>query len=451
MTTTFDRYRQLTGRSLDLFKRAQESIPAGATRSLNSWPPHPVYLSRGTGATVWDVDGRRYLDLLNNYTALVLGHADPVVVSAIGEAAALGTSFSFSTEREAELAERLLRRVPSMEQVRFTGSGTEAVMFALRMARAATGRPKVAKVEGGYHGTVDDVMVSVRPDPDQAGEADRPHPLPDMAGLSPGLADRTLVLPFNDAAATDALLTAEADRLAAVIVEPVLGVGGMLPADATYLELLRRRCTEHGIVLIFDEVITLRIAPGGAQQEYGIVPDLTVTGKTIGGGMPIGAFGGRGDLMAMFAPRGGTDVYNARAGGPPLYQGGTFTGNPGSLAAGIATLDRLDEATCAALNSSGDRLRTRLADQARRHGLPLQVTGLGSLFNLHVLDQPPRTFRDLWRIDAQRQHQLFLELLNRGFVIAPRGMACLSTPMTDQDCDSFVDAVTEAMSVVCDN
>jgi glutamate-1-semialdehyde 2,1-aminomutase len=447
-TGAVSRYTAFTAGSRAHFDRVRSRIPAGATRSLNSWPPHPIYLTRGAGAAVWDVDGRRYLDFLNNYTALVLGHADAAVLSAVRAAVEGGTSFSFSTGLEEELAGRLCARVPSMEMVRFTGSGTEAVMFALRLARAATGRPKVAKVEGGYHGTIDDVMVSVRPDAGTAGSAERPRPVPDMAGLSPGLADRTVVLPFNDVAGTGAILDAHAADLAAVIVEPVLGVGGMLPATDDYLALLRRRCTEGGMVLIFDEVITMRLAVGGAQALYGVRPDLTVTGKTIGGGLPIGAFGGRTELMELLTPRGGTDVYNARSGGPPLYQGGTFTGNPGSLAAGIATLDQLDDATLRVLNTAGDKLRERLAVQARQRGLPLRVTGLGSLFNLHAIDAPVIRWRDLWRIDPGLQHGLFLELLNRGFAVAPRGMACLSTAMTDGDRDAFVDAVLGALSTV---
>jgi glutamate-1-semialdehyde 2,1-aminomutase len=443
---THHQYERLTARSRRLYERARTKIPGGATRSLNSWPPYPIYLKSASGATVIDVDNRRYLDFLNNYTALALGHAPPLVVTAVQEAAAKGTSLSFSSPLETELAERLIERVPSLRKVRFTGSGTEAVMFVLRVARAATRRPQIAKVEGGYHGTIDEVMVSVRPNLLEAGPPDCPVPLPEMSGLVPGVADRTVVLPFNNIVGSDRLLTEHGDQLAAVVVEPMLGVGGMIPATAAYLQWLRRRCTELDIVLVFDEVITLRLSVGGAQQRYGIEPDLTVIGKTIGGGLPIGAYGGRADLMELLEARGGTDVYNARSGGPPLYQGGTFTGNPCSLAAGIATLSKLDDDTLGDLNKRGDLLRERINAQAGEQGLPLRVTGMGSLFNLHITDRPVVDFRDTWQVDGRLQHALFLELLNTGFIVAPRGMGCLSTAMTSEHEEAFAEAVLAIVS-----
>ncbi|WP_067820060.1 aspartate aminotransferase family protein [Actinomadura kijaniata] len=439
-------YLGRTGRSHKLYRRALATMPAGATRSLNSWPPHPLYLTHGRGSRVTDVDGNEYVDLLNNYTALVLGHADPEVVEAVSAAAARGTSFSFSTPQESELAELLCARVPSLERVRFAGSGTEAVMFALRLARAHTGRSRIAKMEGGFHGTHDDVAVSVRPSPGSWGPAHAPASTADMAGLPDGCPDRVLVLPFNDVASTTALLRRHHRDLAAVIVEPILGVGGMLPATGEYLAALRALCTELGIVLIFDEVITLRVSPGGAQAAYGVRPDLTVMGKVIGGGLPIGAYGGRDDLMSQLEPQGGTDVYDARSGGPRLYQGGTFTGNPCSLAAGLVTLRRLTPRVQNELAAKGDQLRGALARRIADGGLAAAVTGHSSLFNIHVGVTDVTGFRDVRRVDAAAQQALFLDLLTEGFIIAPRGMGAVSTATDRADIDAFVDAVIAALT-----
>ncbi len=314
-------YRDQFASSGRHFERARRVLPGGVTRSLNFWEPHPVYLHSGKGAYVCDVDGHRLLDLINNYTALVLGHADPRVVRAVGRQLELGTSFAFSSDLEVVLAELLVARVPSIERVRFTGSGTEAAMFALRAARAATGRPLIAKMEGGFHGTHDEVAISIRPRLDAAGPPDRPRSVGETNGLIAGVTDHVIVLPFNRPTDATELIREHADELAAVIVEPVLGVGGMIPPVSSFLPALRRACTEHGIVLIFDEVITLRLAPGGAQELYGVTPDLTIMGKIIGGGLPIGALGGNESLMEMFAPRGGHDPYDARSGGPRTYQG----------------------------------------------------------------------------------------------------------------------------------
>jgi glutamate-1-semialdehyde 2,1-aminomutase len=447
MTTMIDTdYRDRTAGSRLHYEQALAAIPAGATRSLNSWPPYPVYLVSGHGSRVTDVDGRDYVDLLNNYSALILGHADPEVVDAVSAAAALGTSFSFSTPSEQELADLLRARIPSLERVRFAGSGTEAAMFCLRLARARTGRNKIAKMEGGFHGTYDDVAISIRPSPDSWGPPEAPASVPDMDGLPEGTAQRVLVLPFNNSQATSALLRLHGHDLAAVIVEPVLGVGGMVPATPEYLRTLRELCTALGIVLIFDEVISLRLAYGGAQASYGVTPDLTAMGKVIGGGLPIGAYGGRADIMSLLEPQGGSDVYDPRAGGPRLYQGGTFTGSPCSLAAGLVTMRRLTPVVCGELAAKGDRLRAGLGRRIERDGLPACITGRGSLFNIHVGAGQVRTFRDTRHVDGARQQALFLGLLSEGFIIAPRGMGAISTVTSDSDIDAFADAAAAVLA-----
>ncbi|WP_018680222.1 aspartate aminotransferase family protein [Actinokineospora enzanensis] len=447
MTVIAD-YEKRTARSREHFVAAGAMIPAGATRSLNSWPPHPVYLESGAGMLVTDVDGNTYRDFLANYTALPLGYADQDVTRALAEQLTSGTAHSFSRTQEKALAELIVARVPSIERIRFTGSGTESVMFALRLAKAFTGRPAVAKAEGGYHGTTDEVMISVRPPADKAGAAHAPNSVAEMAGIPESRLHDTIVLPFNDIDASTAVLRANADRLAALVLEPVLGVGGMIPADRAYLAAMRAVCDELGIVLVFDEVITLRLAPGGGQEHYGVTPDLTTMGKIVGGGLPIGAYGGRADIMSLLEPRGGTDVYDARSGGPALYQGGTFTGNALSLAAGLTTMRKLDAAAIADLNAHGELLRTRVAKAASGSLVPLTVTGVGSLFNLHVGVTDVRVFRDVRGVDAAKQHRLFLALLNRGAIIAPRGMGCVSTCTTETDIDFFAAAVAESLDAI---
>jgi glutamate-1-semialdehyde 2,1-aminomutase len=374
----------------------------------------------------------------------VLGHADPRVVRAVGRQLEHGTSFAFSSDLEVVLAEMLVARVPSIERVRFTGSGTEAAMFALRAARAATGRSLVAKMEGGFHGTHDEVAISIRPTLDDAGPPHRPRSVRETDGLIASVTDHVIVLPFNHPTEATALIREHADDLAAVIVEPVLGVGGMIPPVASFLPALRRACTEHGIVLAFDEVITLRLAPGGAQELYGVTPDLTIMGKVIGGGLPIGALGGSESLMGMFEPRGGHDPYDARSGGPLVYQGGTFTGNPLSLAAGIATLEALTPDVYAELNSRGDMIRQRLGALFEDVRLPALATGVGSLFNVHMTDGPIVTGRDAWTIDAALQHRFVLDLLSNGVMLAPRGMGAVSAAMNDDDVDRFLRAAAAA-------
>ncbi|MEU4249952.1 aspartate aminotransferase family protein [Amycolatopsis sp. NPDC026612] len=444
--TVAQQYADRTRLSRKHFEETAHLIPAGATRSLNAWPPHPVYVKAGSGVRLTDVDGNVYRDFLANYTALPLGYADPDVTAALAAQLGSGTAHSFSGAAERDLAQRIVQRVASVDKVRFTGSGTEAVMFALRLARAFTGRTAIAKAEGGYHGTTDEVMISVRPPLDAAGDARSPLPVPEMAGISPSRLQETVVVPYNDVDASEEIIRRNADRIAALILEPVLGVGGMIPAEREYLAAMRALCDELGIVLVFDEVITLRLAVGGAQQAYGVTPDLTTMGKIIGGGLPIGAYGGRGDIMALLEPRGGTDVYDPRSGGPALYQGGTFTGNALSLTAGIVTLDKLDAATIAALDAMGGLLRERVSAAVAGAPVPVAVTGTGSLFNLHVGVERVEVFRDTRSIDAELQHALFLALLNRGVVLAPRGMGCVATCTTTDDVEQFAAAVADSLT-----
>ncbi|MVN89224.1 aminotransferase class III-fold pyridoxal phosphate-dependent enzyme [Deinococcus sp. HMF7620] len=443
MTNYSAAFTRATHRSQKHYERTANIIPAGATRSLNSWAPYPVYLAEAQGNQVTDIDGNTYTDFLGNYTALVHGHQHPLTMTHMHEQLTCGLSLNFATVREADLAQRIVDRLASVEMLRFTGSGTEAVMFATRLARLTNGRRLIAKMEGGFHGTHDTVSVSVRPPAAQAGDVHAPHGVPESEALSAALTGETIILPFNHERACAAILDQRHQDIAGIIVEPMLGVGGMIPPRPGFLEMLREKCDAYGIVLIFDEVITLRLGYGGGQAYFGVQPDLTTMGKIIGGGMPIGAVGGKRAIMHLLEPQGGADVYSAKTGGPKLYQGGTFTGHPLSMAAGIGTLDGLTADHIQGINRLGDDLRAELNREAQAAGLPMRVTGSGSLLHIHLSRVPIETYRDTWQVDNQKQQRFFLGMLERQHLIAQRGMVCLSTTMNPSDLTSFLDATLE--------
>jgi glutamate-1-semialdehyde 2,1-aminomutase len=430
-------YLAKTARSRALYEEALAVMPGGNSRTTTFFDPYPFYMVRGEGAHIWDVDGVDRLDFNGNYTSLILGHAHPEVVKAAQEAAAHGLSFPGPTEHEVRLAEILTRRIPSLEHVRFTNSGTEATMNAVRAARAFTGRPKIAKFEGAYHGTHDAVLVSVAPDPKAAGGRRRPRPVPASAGVPPAVLKNTVVLPWNDADACEAILEREARQLACLLVDPLLGIGGVLPPQPGFLERLRAVTERHGIVLIFDEVISFRIAPGGAQERFGIRPDLTTLGKIIGGGLAVGAFGGRADIMAAYDPR---------RGGARISHGGTFNANPVTMAAGVATMNALTPEAYSRLDALGERLRggvSRLLQATRRRG---QVTGVGSLFCLHWTSVPLSDYRSSRPRDPEAPLRVFLGLLNEGILLTQRGLGACSLAMTDEDVDRFVNALARVLA-----
>src|SRR6266849_2054710 len=296
-------YRQTTGGSRALHERAVAVMPGGTTRTTTYFDPYPLYIERGEGCRVWDADGTERIDLLGNYTAMILGHAAPKVVEAIRAQAARGTGFAAANPIEVQLATLLCERVPSLDMVRFCNSGTEATMFAMRLARAFTGRAKIARIEGGYHGTHDYAEVSTHPMASEAGAPDAPIARPDSIGTPDWALEQTVVLPFNNPDAAEAIIRREGRQLAAVILEPIIGAGGVIAATDEFLQRLRSVTKELGILLIFDEVISFRVGPGGAQQLYGVTPDLTTLGKIIGGGLPVAAFGGRADVMELLDPR----------------------------------------------------------------------------------------------------------------------------------------------------
>jgi glutamate-1-semialdehyde 2,1-aminomutase len=432
MTTPDALFRARTPRSAVLHDEARCLFPGSVTRSVTLFPPYPVYLASGRGCRVRDVDSNEYLDVQNNFGSMIHGHAHPAIVAAISAQAARGTDFGSPTELHLQLAREIARRLPSIERLRFAASGTEAVMYAVRAARAFTGRPKILKFEGSYHGGYDAVSVSVDPGPSAPA---LPAGKEASAGLPPDAVAHTLVAPFNDVHSTADILTKHRGEIAAVIVEPVT-VRGMIPADAEFLIALRELTRRLGILLIADEVVTLRLGLGGAQGEVGIVPDLTTLGKLIGGGLPVGAFGGREDVMAAFDPAHPRSVHHS----------GTFAGNAATMAAGIAALELFTPDVVSRINDLGERLRASLQMAFDSAGVAGQVTGAGSLAAVHFTDQPVRDYRSALGADRARAARLHLSLLNRGIFSRSGGSFFLSTPMTDDDVTEVADAFAEGLS-----
>ncbi|HET7420794.1 MAG TPA: aspartate aminotransferase family protein [Candidatus Dormibacteraeota bacterium] len=429
-------YRRTTPASQALHERAAKVMPGGTTRTTTYLDPYPLYIERGEGCRIWDADGTERIDMLGNYTAMILGHAHPKVVEAISKQAARGTGFAAANPIEVELATLLCERVPSLDAVRFCNSGTEATMFALRLARAFTSRPKIARMEGGYHGTHDYAEVSTHPEVAVAGPPESPVPRPDSIGTPDWALEQVVVLPFNDPDAAERIIRTEGAHLAAVIVEPIIGAGGVIAATPEFLQRLRSVTRELGILLIFDEVISFRVGPGGAQQVYGVTPDLTTLGKIIGGGLPVAAFGGRADVMELLDPR--RD--------PSLAQGGTYNGNPLGMAAGLAAMTELTPDVYEELNRKGARVTEQLSEVFASHDVAVQVNGAGSMFALHFTDRPVVDYRTMAAADNNRRREMFFGLVNHGVLMAPRAMGALSTPMGEDDIQEFIDAVDLVVS-----
>jgi glutamate-1-semialdehyde 2,1-aminomutase len=425
-------YKRQNPTSLSRFEQAKAVIPGGNTRLTAYFAPYPFYAVKGEGSRIYDLDGNVRLDYYNNATSLIFGHAYPPVVAAISDQATKGTAFAVPTEPEIELAQLLTARLPSVEQLRFTNSGTEGVLFAVRAARVFTGREKIAKFEGGYHGTADHVSISVTPDLALAGDARQPAPVLASAGITHNTVGDAVILPFNDLEGTAALLTAHKDAVAAVLVEPILGSCGYVSAKREFLQGLRDLTKRLGILLIFDEVQTFRLSAGGAQALLGIMPDLTVLGKIIGGGLPVGGVGGRSDVMAAF---------DATTGAPKIPHAGTFNGNPLTMRAGLATLQDLSPAAYDRLNQRGNDFRVRLQTLGQRYGVPMQVTGAGSLFGIHWSAEPVTDYRSSARANKSLSYKFFLHALNNGLFFTTRGGGCLSMPMTETETGAFLDVL----------
>lgn len=436
MTTPLEReivtYTAANPRSAELHEKATEFMPGGDSRGSIFWDPFPLYITNGTGTVMTDADGNKRTDFINNMTTLILGHRPPEVTSALRDQIEHGLSFSAPSPPVVRWAELLCERVPSLDKVRFVNTGTEATLNAIRAARAFTGRRKLVKCEGAYHGNHDAIQISVTPPLDKAGDAESPRAVAAFPGISASAVDDIYITPYNNIVAAEKIIRAHADELAAVIVEPVNGQCGMVPGKPEFLEGLRRVTDELGIVLIFDEVIAFRIAYGGAQDHYGITPDLTCFGKVIGGGMPVGAFGGRDDIMAMWDPSNG---------GATVQHAGTFNGNPMTAAAGIATLETLTPEKYVQLEKLGDLLRSELRALFAELEVPMGVTGIASLFALQFTSEEVVDYRTYTTNDMDMLQTMFIGLLNEGFLLSNRCGGSVSTVHTEDDVHGFVNAV----------
>src|SRR3954447_21432995 len=426
--------------SRQMHDRALASLPGGNTRTTVFMQPYPIYAARGEGCRVWDVDGNEYIDCINNFTSLIHGHAHPVLVEAARQQLALGSAFGLPTASEIDLAELLASRLPSVDQVRFANSGTEAVMMALKAARAFTGRPKIAKCEGAYHGSYDYAEVSLDPKPGEWGR-NAPVSVAYAKGTPDNVLADVVTIPFNDAEAAVSLIREHGRELACVLVDPMPNRAGLAPADKAYLNALREITREVGALLIFDEVITFRLGYHGAQGMWDVDPDLTTLGKIMGGGFPVGAIAGRKQFMAVFDPSHGK---------PALPHGGTFSANPVTMRAGLAAMELLDEAAFRQLDVMGERVRSAINESFARCGLSGGTVGLGSLLKIHFADRPVRDYRSAYPTEqeARRQAIFNVGLLNRGVLAAGYGLMALSTPMTDEDIDLIIAAASAALAEV---
>lgn len=424
-------------RSISAFARAKNVIPGGVNSSVRAFKSvggNPVFMRSGSGATLTDVDGHEYIDYVLSWGPLVLGHAHPAVVKAIQAAAARGSSFGTPTEAESELAELIVAMVPSVERVRFTSSGTEATMNAVRLARGYTHREKIVKFAGCYHGAADPFLIA-------AGSSALTLGIPNSPGVTKGTAADTIVAPYNDAAALEEIFAEHGQDIAAVIIEPYAGNMGFVLARDGYLQRVRDLCTHYKAVLVFDEVMTgFRVARGGVQERSGVMPDLTALGKVIGGGLPVGAFGGRAEIMAYLTPDG------------PVFHAGTLSGNPLAMAAGIATLKIIrDDATIYdRLEILSNLLAEGLREIYRKHGVAHSVASAGSMFGFFFADGPVVDLEGAMKSDTAQYAKFFHAMLDRGIYLAPSQFETgfVSTAHTTHDIETTLSAADEALGEI---
>jgi glutamate-1-semialdehyde 2,1-aminomutase len=423
----------MASKSEQLFTTAQNLIPGGVNspvRAFRGVGGTPRFISSARGATITDVDGRTYIDYVGSWGPMILGHADGEVVAAVQEVAAKGTSFGAPTELEVELAQEVIDAVPSIEMVRLVSSGTEATMSAIRLSRGVTGRTKLVKFEGCYHGHADSLLV-------KAGSGVATLGLPDSPGVPAALAEKTLTLPFNNVAALEQVFAEHAD-IAAVIIEPVVGNMGCVPPKSGYLETVRKLTRDHGALLIFDEVMTgFRLARGGAQERYNISPDITTLGKIIGGGLPVGAYGGSREIMNHIAPAG------------PVYQAGTLSGNPLSMTAGLITLRRLrDKSVYDRLESASSKLCEGLSNAAREAGVTTVTNRAGSMWTSFFTNEPVIDWDSANKCDRQLYGKFFHAMLDEGVYLAPSQFeaAFVSLAHDDQVIERTIEAARKALT-----
>lgn len=419
---------------------AKQYMPGGDTRSVAFFKPYPITIDRGNGAYLYDADGNRYIDFLNNYTSLVHGHAHPAIVEKVRSVLDKGTAYAAPIEEQAQLAELLCKRVPSVDRVRFCNSGTEAVMFAIRAARAFTGKAAIIKMEGGFHGTIDLMENSIAPTLPHPQDQDPWAPVSDCKGNSPNAARDLYIAPYNNAEVVEEILKAKSNEIAAILLEPVMGQTGAIAARPEYLKKLRKLADQYHVLLIFDEIQSLRIDLGGVQNKLNIIPDLTSMGKFIGGGFPVAAFGGREDIMNLYNPM------------IPGYisHSGTFNGNKVGMAAGIVSVNLLDKDAIQRLEKMSIELENQIKSAIANLKIPVSVNRAGSLMHVHFVKECPvdyastkGPFKDLTKV-------MHMKLLNHGIFIAPRGSMNLSTVMTDKDIEEASKAFSDVLSEMVD-
>ena len=431
-------YTQKTRGSAGQNTLAQEYLPGGDTRSATYFNPYPIYMTRGEGCRLYDVDGNCYLDFLNNYSSLIHGHAHPKIVEKAQAQLESGTVLGGPSEVQQLHAAHLKNRMPSLDLLRYCNSGTEATLFAMRAVRAYTGRDVIIKMDGGYHGSHDFVEANVQSHANQSGPVAVQL---DTRGVPACVPEQLRVVPFNDAEAVETILRKEAHNIAAVIVEPLMGAGGVIPPLEGYLQNLRALTDRYGVLLIFDEVMTFRLSTGGMQLIYDLRPDLTALGKIIGGGFPVGAFGGRKEIMALFNP-------NQQEG---LAHSGTFNGNNITMAAGLAALELYDSKSVARINRLGERLRRGFNRAFRGAGIAGQAIGNGSFIGVHWCREPITNAFHVAQSKAAADELaklLHLELINNGIYSADRGMFVVSTPMTESEIDTAIEVFEKALNVI---
>lgn len=431
-----NRYFEKTAKSRSLNSKAANFLPDGDTRVATYFEPYCPYMVKGEGCYVFDADGNRYIDYMNNYTTLIHGHNHPKIKKAVARQLEFGTILGAPHQTQYELAETLCDRMHSIEKIRFCSSGTEATMFAIRAARAHTGRNKVIKTEGGFHGAHDIVEASVSPSIEEAGDPNLPKIIPCSQGIPKSVFENVLIVPFNNIEALGAIVRTNKDDLAAIIVEPVMGAAGMITATKEYLKFVRKITREYKILLIFDEIISFRLSQGGAQDWYEVTPDLTALGKIIGGGFPIGAFGGREDIMALFSPKKGN-----------IHHSGTFNGHPISMVAGLTALKEMTPDAYKRINSLGDSLRRGINDLFHELSIKAKAGGVGSLVFIHYTLDEIMNYRDARK--AREQAKILTDLtnlcfLNHGIYIAARGQFAVSTPMTEEHINQTIDSIHES-------
>ncbi|WP_437342373.1 aspartate aminotransferase family protein [Jeotgalibacillus marinus] len=453
-TTKLELLSENTKQSAQLFENAKKVIPGGVTANIKYIAPHPIIMEKGKGSKLYDVDKNEYIDYLLCYGALILGHGYPSVFeAAMGQMKEAGTTIFGTPHRlETVMAEKLISLYPGIEMVRFTNSGLEATLLAIRTAMAYTGKQKLAKFEGHYHGGYDQVLLSVNPEVEQAGDAVIPNAVPESQGIPDYYVENTVILPFNDLASTEKILRARAHEISSIIMEPIQG--GFIPADQEFITGLRALTEELGILLIFDEVKTgFRLSLGGAQKKYGIKPDLTALGKVLGGGFPVGAIGGKKEIMQISAPDRGRDILTAGAENKnkndALFHSGTYNGHPTILASGLATIEVLErEGTMEALFFNTRSLRNQLEDVYKRYDIPMQTVGEGSIFNIILSKSRIKNYRDMGKADTTLRKKLDYELLKLGVYTKPLNRYSMSVVHTEEDITRTVEAHEKAIKIV---